>query len=68
MNPREGELEVGSAPLVPFIFQNEKILRPGGVESKVGDCIPGGSKDRVVELAFQVLGIFSKHYLVARTA
>ena len=57
----------GSAPLIPFIFQDEKILRPGGVENKVGDCIPDGSKDRVVQLAFQILGVFSKHYLVTWT-
>ena len=55
-------------PLVPLIFQNEKILCPGGVESKVGNCIPGGGKDRIIQLAFQVLGVFSKHYLVARAA
>ena len=57
-----------SVPVVPFIFQNEKIFRPGGVESKMGDCVPGGSEDRIVEFAFQILGVFSKHYLVARTA
>ena len=58
---------MGSAPLVPFIFQDEKILRPGGVESKVGNCIPGRSKNRIVQLAFQVLGIFSKDYPVTWT-
>ena len=57
-----------SVPVVPFIFQNEKIFRPGGVESKVGDGIAGGSENRIVEFALKILGIFSKHYLVARTA
>jgi hypothetical protein len=57
-----------SAAVVPFIFQDEKILRPGGVESKVGDGIAGGSENRIVQFAFQILGVFSKHYLVARTA
>jgi hypothetical protein len=56
-----------SAPVVPLIFQNEKILRPGGVERKVGDCIPCGSENWIVEFALQVLGIFSKHYLVTWT-
>ena len=57
-----------SVTVVPFIFQNEKIFRPGRVESKMGDGIAGGSENRIVELAFQILGIFSKHYFVARTA
>jgi hypothetical protein len=57
-----------SAPVVTFIFQNEKIFRPGRVESKVGDCIPGGCENRIVEFAFKVLSVFSKHYLVAGTA
>src|SRR5580765_2483527 len=57
----------GSALLVPFVLQNEKIFRPGGVESKMCDGISGGGKDRVVELGLKVLSIFSKHYLVTRT-
>jgi len=57
-----------SAPVVSLIFQNEKILRPGRVESKVGDCIPGGCENRIVEFAFKVLSVFSKHYLVAWAA
>jgi hypothetical protein len=56
-----------SVPVVPFIFQNEKIFCPGGVERKVGDCVPGGSKDGIVQFALQILGIFSKHYLVTWT-
>jgi hypothetical protein len=56
-----------SAPAVAFIFQNDKIFRPGGVESKVGDYVAGGSENRIVEFCFQVLSIFSKHYLVTRT-
>ena len=56
-----------SAPVIPFIFQNEKILRPGRVESKVGDGIADGSENRIVEFALKILGIFSKHYFVART-
>jgi len=57
-----------SALVVPFIFQNEKVFRPGGVESKMSNRVSGGSENRIVELAFQILGIFSKHYLVAGTA
>ena len=57
-----------SAPVVSLVFQNEKIFRPGRVESKMGDCVPGRSENRIVEFAFQILGVFSKHYLVARTA
>jgi hypothetical protein len=57
-----------SAPVVPLIFQNEQIFRPGGVESKVGDCIPGRSENRIVEFTFKVMSIFSKDYLIARTA
>jgi hypothetical protein len=68
MNSREDVRDRASAPVVPFIFQDEKIFRPRGVESKVGDCIPSGSENRIVQLAFQVLGVFSKHYLIARTA
>ena len=56
-----------SSPAVSFIFQNDKIFRPGGVESKVGNCIAGRSEPRIVQFAFQVLSIFSKYYLVART-
>ncbi|MGB8130094.1 MAG: hypothetical protein WCG81_09905 [Candidatus Angelobacter sp.] len=59
---------VVSTLIVSFVFQNEQILRPGRVESKVGDCIPGGCENRIVEFAFKVLSVFSKHYLVARTA
>jgi len=55
-------------PVVAFIFQNEKIFRPGGVESQMSNCVPGGSENRIVEFAFKILGIFSKHYLVARAA
>ena len=57
-----------SVPVIPFIFQNEKIFRPGRVESKMGNGIAGGSENRIVEFAFKILGIFSKHYFVARTA
>ena len=57
-----------SVTVVPFIFQNEKIFRPGGVESKVGHCIPSGSENKIVEFGLQVLCVFSKHYLIARTA
>jgi hypothetical protein len=57
-----------SAPAVAFIFQNDKIFRPGGVESKMGDYVTGGSENGIVEFGFQVLSVFSKHYLVTRTA
>ena len=57
-----------SVSVVTFIFQNEKIFRPGGVESKMSNRVSGGSENRIVEFAFQILRIFSKHYLVAGTA
>lgn len=34
----------------------------------MSDCIPGRCENRIVQLGFQILGIFSKHYLIARTA
>ena len=55
-------------PVVSLVFQDEKVFSPGGVERKVGDCIPGRSEDGIVQFALQVLGIFSKHYRIARTA
>jgi hypothetical protein len=55
-----------SAAVVAFIFQDKKIFRPRGVKRKVGDCIASGSENRIVEFGFQILGIFPKHYLVAR--
>jgi hypothetical protein len=57
-----------SASAVAFIFQNDKVFRPGGVENKVGDYVPGGSENGIIEFGFQVLSVFSKHYLVTRTA
>ncbi|OAI57611.1 hypothetical protein AYO50_01235 [Acidobacteria bacterium SCGC AG-212-P17] len=56
-----------SVPAVAFIFQNDKIFRPGGVENKVGNCIPSRSETRIVQFAFQILSIFSKYYFVTRT-
>jgi hypothetical protein len=41
-----------SVSAVAFIFQNDKIFRPGGVENKVGNCIPSGSETRIVQFAF----------------
>ena len=57
-----------STLIVSFIFQNEKIFRPGGVKGKVGDCISSGSENRIVQFSFQVLSVFSKHYLVTRAS
>jgi hypothetical protein len=58
----------GSARVVPLVLQNEKIFSPSRVEGKMCDCVSRGGEDRIVQLGLQILGIFSKHYLVTRTA
>ena len=57
-----------STLIVALIFQNEQVFRPGGVKGKVGDCISSRSKNRIVQFSFQVLRVFSKHYLVTRAS
>jgi hypothetical protein len=58
----------GSAQLVPLVLEDDQIFRPCRVEGKMCDCVSDRGVDRIVQLGFKILSVFSKHYFVTRAA